>query len=180
MARPAGPGRRALVEAGLAVAEERGLAGLSVNAVVESAGMAKGSFYQHFSDRSEFLRILHRRYHDELEAKMVASVEGMEPGTERLRTMVEGFLDMCLETRGTKAFIVQSRTEGGLLDEVQARNARAAVILAPDLVALGWDPPEPAAHLVVAMAADVSLQELFDHRPRRDLRDQLMRFAAGR
>lgn len=151
-----------------------------MNAVVDSAGMAKGSFYQHFSDRSEFLRILHRQYHDELETRVLEAVGDLAPGADRLRALVEAFLDLCLETRGTKAFIVQSRTEGGLLDEVQARNARAAAILAPDLVALGWDPPEPAAHLVVAMAADTSLQELFDRRPRRDLRDQLLRFAVGR
>ena len=40
--------REALLDAGVALAEEHGLAGVSVNMVVARAGVAKGTFYVHF------------------------------------------------------------------------------------------------------------------------------------
>ena len=40
--------REALLDAGAVVAERDGLAGLSVSAVAEAAGVAKGTFYVHF------------------------------------------------------------------------------------------------------------------------------------
>ena len=39
--------REALLDAGAALAEEHGLAGVSVNMVVAPAGVAKGTFYVH-------------------------------------------------------------------------------------------------------------------------------------
>jgi AcrR family transcriptional regulator len=44
--------REALLDAGAALAEEHGLAGVSVNMVVARAGVAKGTFYVHFSGRA--------------------------------------------------------------------------------------------------------------------------------
>ena len=53
-----------LLDAGVKVAEEHGLAGLSVNRVVAEAGVAKGTFYVHFTDRNAFIDALHERFHD--------------------------------------------------------------------------------------------------------------------
>ncbi len=58
MARPAGPGRTALLDAGrrLVADDANGttLGTLSVNAVVAEAGMSKGAFFQHFAVRENF------------------------------------------------------------------------------------------------------------------------------
>jgi AcrR family transcriptional regulator len=43
--------RANLIETGLVLAEELGLEGLSVNAVVAGAGVSKGTFFHHFPDR---------------------------------------------------------------------------------------------------------------------------------
>ena len=59
--------REALLDAGVAVAEEQGLAGLSVNRVVARAGVAKGTFYVHFADRDGFVDALHSRFHARVE-----------------------------------------------------------------------------------------------------------------
>lgn len=173
MARPAEPGRSALLDAGTALADRDGLRGLSVNAIVTAAGMAKGSFYQHFSSRHDFIVALHRRYHDRLTALVLAAVEGLAPGAERLRIGVEAFLDSCLDTKGTKAFLVQARTEADLLEEVRQRNAQVGALVCADFAAMGRDMPDETAHLLVAMVADISLQELSDNGPRRDLRAAL-------
>ncbi|MEV6774248.1 TetR/AcrR family transcriptional regulator [Nocardia sp. NPDC051030] len=170
MPRPAEPGRTALLDAGVEVANRTGLRGLSVNAVVAAAGMAKGTFYHHFPDRRSYVVALHRRYHEELAAVIFAAIDGMTPGPERLRIGVAAYLDACLATRGTKAFLAQSRTETDLLDEVHARNQQFAQLIAPDLTILGWVDAPAVALLIVAMVAETALAELYSEAARPELR----------
>ncbi|MEV0299340.1 TetR/AcrR family transcriptional regulator [Nocardia sp. NPDC050710] len=170
MPRPAEPGRTALLTAGTRVAEDRGLRGLSINAVVEAAGMAKGTFYHHFPDRRSYVIALHRRYHDALAEVIGAQIAELPPGAERIRAGVTAYLDACLQTRGTKAFLAQSRTDTDLLDEVHARNQLVANSIEPDLREMGWADPGAVAHLLVAMVAEIALTELYGGRPREDLR----------
>lgn len=177
MARPAEPGRTALLAAGLDVAARCGLTGLSVNAVVDAAGMAKGSFYNHFPTRRDFLVALHRDYHDQLNNEVAQAISGMPPGAQRLRTGVESFLDGCLRTRATKGLLAQSRTDADLLPEVAARNHDAAALMTPDITELGWSDPAAVAVLTVAMIAETALIELYDNAPRRDLRDAIIDMA---
>ena len=44
--------REQLIAAGLSLAERTGLSGMSVNQIVAEAGVAKGTFFHHFRDRS--------------------------------------------------------------------------------------------------------------------------------
>ena len=74
--------RQALLDAGVAVAEAQGLAGLSVNRVVAEAGVAKGTFYVHFEDRNAFVDALHARFHDRVEEKVGEATAGMPLGAE--------------------------------------------------------------------------------------------------
>lgn len=173
MPRPAEPGRNALLDAGAEVAARTGLRGLSVNAVVAAAGMAKGTFYHHFSDRRSYVIALHRRYHDELTVMVLGAVTGLEPGRERLHLGLTAYLDGCLRTVGTKAFLAQSRTDADLLDEVHARNQAVAGLIALDLTEMGWHDPGSVAHLVVAMVAEVALAELYSGRAEPALRAAL-------
>ncbi|MGN2635971.1 TetR/AcrR family transcriptional regulator [Nocardia takedensis] len=174
MPRPAEPGRTALMNAGALVAADRGLRGLSINAVVEAAGMAKGSFYHHFPDRRSYVIALHRQYHDALSELVGARIAGLTPGARRVRVGVLAYLDACLATRGTKAFLAQSRTDTDLLDEVHERNRRFAGVIAPDLLEMGWSDPLAVAHLLVAMVAEIALTELYGDAPRDDLRAAVM------
>ncbi|AYF73494.1 TetR/AcrR family transcriptional regulator [Nocardia yunnanensis] len=173
MPRPAEPGRNALLDAGAEVAAREGLRGLSVNAVVQAAGMAKGTFYHHFPDRRGYVVALHRRYHEQLAVTIAAAVGDREPGPDRLRAGLTAYLDACLATRGTKAFLAQSRTDADLLDEVNARNQLVAAVIVPDLAVLGWADPASVAHLVIAMAAETALAELYSAAPRPELRAAL-------
>ncbi|AHH15597.1 putative transcriptional regulator, TetR family [Nocardia nova SH22a] len=170
MARPSEPGRRALLDAGSVVAEGAGLRGLSINAVVATAGMSKGSFYHHFSDRRSYMIALHRRYHDALSEAVLGEVGDLVPGLSRITTAISAYLDACLRTRGTKAFLAQSRTDTDLLDEVHARNRAVAALVEPDLRAIGWDDPAAVAHLLVAMVAEIALAELYADAPQPNLR----------
>jgi TetR/AcrR family transcriptional repressor of nem operon len=176
--RPPEPGRNALLDAGQRLLGAADLARISVNAIVAEAGMAKGSFYQHWPSRAEYVRALHVRFHDELTESITAAMAVLPPGRERLEAGMHAYLDGCLAATATKALLVQSRTEAGLTDLVAARNQSSASLITPDLVALGWASPEPIAALIVAAAAEIALVEL-DARQRDDeLREGLLRLAS--
>jgi AcrR family transcriptional regulator len=171
------PGRNALLDAGQRLLGTEDLARISVNAIVAEAGMAKGSFYQHWPSRTEYMRALHVRFHDELEESIAAAMADLTPGRERLEAGINAYLDGCLAELATKALLVQSRTEAGLGDLVAARNQSGATLLTPDLAALGWARPEPIAALLVAAVAEIALVELGAGRRDDELRRGLIRLA---
>ena len=173
------PGRNALLDAGQRLLGSADLARISVNAIVAEAGMAKGSFYQHWPSRSEYVRALHGRFHDQLSESIDAAMAGLPPGRDRLAAGMNAYLDGCLAEPATKALLVQSRTEAGLSDLVAARNESSATLVLPDLVALGWTPPEPIATLLVAAVAEIALLELAAGKRDKALRRGLIRLATG-
>jgi AcrR family transcriptional regulator len=171
------PGRNALLDAGQRLLGTSDLARISVNAIVAEAGMAKGSFYQHWPSRAEYLRALHIRFHDQLEDSIAAAIADLPAGRDRLEAGMNAYLDGCLADPATKALLVQSRTEAGLTDLVAARNQRAAARGLPDLLALGWAPAEPVAVLLVAAIAEIALIELAAGKRNKQLRRGLLRLA---
>jgi len=175
--RPPEPGRNALLDAGQRLLGTADLARISVNAIVAEAGMAKGSFYQHWPSRAEYVRALHVRFHDELAESITTATADLPPGRDRLEAGMNAYLDGCLADPATKALLVQSRTEAGLSDLVAARNDSSATLVLPDLVALGWAPPEPIAALLVAAVAEIALVELAAGKRDKKLRRALLRLA---
>lgn len=160
MARPAEPGRRALLDAGVQVLTTTGLHELSVNSIVAAAGMAKGSFYQHWPSRTDYLRDLHTRFHDQLAGAVRTAASTEEPGAGRLWRMLVAYLDGCLTQRATKALLVEARTQAGLGDLVATSGRAFAALIEDDLTTLGWPHPQPIATLLIAAAAEVALHEL--------------------
>src|SRR3954463_977611 len=100
---PTHPTADALLDAGIAVAEQHGLAGLSVNRVVAEAGVAKGTFYVHFTDRDAFVDALHARFHAAVDEAVAAATGGVAPGPELLVGAATAYLDVCLRDRAVKA-----------------------------------------------------------------------------
>ena len=171
--------RVSLLEAGLHLADQFGLANMSVNDVAAGAGVGKGSFYVHFPDRAAFVLELHRGFHDNLVAEIRESCAGMTPGLERLTTAATTYLDTCLRDRDVRALLLDIRSELNVADEVAARVAQITRLFEQDLRAARWTDPAPAARLFTSMCAETSVAEL--HRGRRDnaLRRSLLRFVCG-
>lgn len=153
------PTRLELVDAAIEIAEVEGLLGLSVETVTRAAGHAKGTFYVHFSDRTELLVILHRRFHDELFDRIRAMTHDMPRGLERARASIRGFLDGCRQQPGVRSMLLQARAIPEIAELVRERNEEAALELASDLS--GATPsPRDTARLLVAATVEVALQEL--------------------
>jgi TetR/AcrR family transcriptional repressor of nem operon len=152
--------RAKLIETGLVLAEQLGLEGLSVNAIVAEAGVSKGTFFHHFSDRTTYLVALHRRFHDTLNDEIAAVIEPMAPGRERLAAVATTYLDGCLRDRGVKALLLEARGHRPISDEVMRRNAASVAVVATDFEAIGRPYPRQSARLWVAATAECALMEL--------------------
>jgi AcrR family transcriptional regulator len=171
--------RKALTDAGLAIADESGLTRVSVNQIVAAAGVAKGSFFHHFGDRAAFLVELHRTYHDRLAALVTAATENLPPGRDHLLAGTRAYLDGCRQDKGTRALLVEARAEPALPAEVARRNEQFTDLAAPDFAAMGWSRPTQAARLWVVMAAEVAVAESAAGTPLPELRAALTDYVNG-
>jgi TetR/AcrR family transcriptional repressor of nem operon len=157
--------RANLIETGLVLAEDVGLEGLSVNAVVAGAGVSKGTFFHHFPDRVTYLVALHRRFHDALFDEMLSVIGEMAPGKDRLDAAAATYLDGCLRDRGVKALLLEARGHLPIAEEVMRRNKMSVDVVAGDFEALGAPHPRETARLWVAATAECALMELELGRP---------------
>jgi AcrR family transcriptional regulator len=158
--RTPGATREALLDAGVAVADAHGLAGLSVNRVVTEAGVAKGTFYVHFEDRAAFIDALHERFHAQVDEAVGAATAGLAPGVEQIVRGSEAYLDVCLANRAVKALALEARSDPALAASMAARHDRFVLAAVPSLKAMKWPDARAAAQLVAAMTAEIALREL--------------------
>jgi TetR/AcrR family transcriptional regulator, transcriptional repressor for nem operon len=165
-----------LLDAGVTVAEQHGLAGLSVNRVVAAAGVAKGTFYVHFEDRDAFVDALHERFHERVGEAVAAAIDGVPPGGERICRGAEAYLDVCLDDRAVKALALEARSDPALSASMSRRHEAFAVSAVPSLKAMDWDDAAAAAQLVAAMTAEIAVRELEAGRRLPAARRSLRRF----
>jgi TetR/AcrR family transcriptional regulator, transcriptional repressor for nem operon len=171
--------REGLLDAGVAVAEEDGLAGLSVNRVVAAAGVAKGTFYVHFADRATFVDALHQRFHDRVREAVAAATADVPRGAERIACGAEAYLDVCLADRAVKALSLEARSDPDLSEGMAKRHERFAATAVPSFRAMGWPDATAAAQLVAAMTAEIAVRELEAGRRLPAARRALRRFLAA-
>lgn len=166
-----------MLEAGLRLADTTGIAGMSVNRVVTEAGVAKGSFFHHFGDRTGYLLALHRTFHDRILSDALRSVTTLAPGPQRLLVGAIAYLDACLKSRGVRALLLEARAIPEIADEIRARNEQVARLCEPSFVAMGWPHPLESARLWTGTVAEAALLEFDAHGPRPTLREALRNYA---
>ena len=171
--------RDALLDIGFALAETTGLDSLSVNAITGAAGVAKGTFFHHFGDRTAYLVQLHRRFHDRILADVQRAAAGLPSGLERLTVISTTYLDACLNQRGVRALILEARALLPIQDEITRRNEGTVALLTADFVALNWPYPAAAARLWIGATVECALLELGLGHPDRDARATLVDFATA-
>lgn len=152
--------REILIETGLRLADRTSLAGLSINLLVEEAGVAKGTFFHHFGDRSAYLLALHREFHSRIFAEILDAIDGMDPGAGRLLATSRTYLDACLRDRGVRALLLEARAERKIVDEIRSRNKATAEYFKTDFEAMDVPHPYESALLWVGLVVEAALIEL--------------------
>ena len=151
--------RQSLLDAGATLAEQHGLAGLSVNMVVARAGVAKGTFYVHFKDRAAFVDAMHERFHASVQQAVEEAIAGMPPGAERIYRASEVYLNVSLANRGVKALSLEARSDPSAQASMATRRERLSAGGVKDLKAMGWRDAAAAAQLLAAMTREISVLE---------------------
>lgn len=171
--------REMLLDTGFALAETTGLDSLSINAITAAAGVAKGTFFHHFGDRTAYLVQLHRRFHDRILTDVQQAVAGLPSGRDRLAAISTTYLDACLHQRGVRALILEARALVPIQDEIARRNEATVTLLTTDFVALGWPAPATAARLWIGATVECALFELGLGHADRQARAALVDFATA-
>ena len=155
------PTRRQLLDGAVTVADRVGLADLSVAGVTAAAGVAKGTFYVHFPDRTALVVAMHERFHDELFDRIAAATAQQPAGLPRLRARLMAFLDGCQDRPGVRSLLRDARAEPAVRAQVERRNEQAARSLATDLRAGAPTGHEAqTARLLVAATVEAAAAEL--------------------
>ncbi|MEJ8857578.1 TetR/AcrR family transcriptional regulator [Variovorax robiniae] len=84
-----------ILEAAMRLLDKGDLQALTTNAVAEKAGVSIGTLYQYFDDKAAILDALAQKEVDELAAKALASLTGLEPAGgpgERIRRVMRAVL----------------------------------------------------------------------------------------
>ena len=152
--------REILIETGLRPADTTSPAGVSINPLVEQAGVAKGTVFHHFRERPEYLLALHREFHPRIFAEIFDAIAGMDPGAERLLATSPTYLDGCLRDRGVRALLLEARAERKIRDEIRARNKTTAEYFKSDFQAMDVPHPYESALLWVGLVVEAALIEL--------------------
>ena len=176
MSRDGSATRKRLLDAGLQLAHAGAFSTLRVDEVVNAAGVAKGTFYVHFSTREDFLVALHRRFHDQLAERIDRAVTGQALGMQRLLRGSLAYLDGCGEQSGIKAMLLGARAEPAIQQAVSVQNARFARLAADEFKAADWPAPLQAARLWVGMVAEAAIAEAEAGRKLPTMRQALARF----
>jgi TetR/AcrR family transcriptional regulator, transcriptional repressor for nem operon len=152
--------REILIDTGLRLADRTSLADLSINLLVEEAGVAKGTFFHHFGDRSAYLLALHREFHSRIFAEIFRVIDGMEPGAGRVLAASRTYLDACLRDRGVRALLLEARAEKKIADEIRARNKATAEYFKADFQAMNAPHPYESGLLWIGLIVEAALTEL--------------------
>jgi AcrR family transcriptional regulator len=76
-------------EVGLHLIAERGLNGLTIDALARRLGATKGSFYWHFTGRAGLLKAALRRWEKRSTAETITALRAIDDPGHRLRTMLD-------------------------------------------------------------------------------------------
>ncbi|UKK85836.1 TetR/AcrR family transcriptional regulator [Sphingopyxis sp. BSN-002] len=133
--------RTALLAAGLDLLSEKPIDALSIDEVVLRAGVAKGSFFNHFDDKAAFGQAVGAVVREELEAWIGRANAGVVDPVERLAGGMATAFRFALEER-TKA-IVMLRSLSGVTTRAHPLN-RGVVADLDAVEAMGLLGPEAA------------------------------------
>src|SRR5690606_8298584 len=141
--------------AALAILDEAGPDGLTVQAVVARAGSSVGSFYARFTGKEELLEYLGERVWDEARGRWDAALADREWAGLALPELVEGSVRLLLDTHGPRASHLRALDRAGGRDGFAAFRAHVLEGLSDLMLARGAEimHPEPEVAVRFGLAA---------------------------
>lgn len=104
--------RAALIDAGRRLLVENSIDAIAIGEIVNAAGVAKGSFYNHFSDRESFVHAIRESIREEIETLVEKLNEGISDPASRVARAMAIYVDYMVADR--QRAIVLFRLVSGL------------------------------------------------------------------
>ncbi len=117
--------RPALIAAGLRLLAERPIDSLSVDEIVETAGVAKGSFFYHFADKQAFAREIAAQVRAEVEATITAANRDIDDPARRVAQGIGRFVRFALAAPDKATIVVTADLRGADPDHALNAGLRA-------------------------------------------------------
>lgn len=168
--------KETLIQSALDLFQKKGISNVSVDIIAKTANVAKGSFYTHFKNRSDFLIYLHRDFHEKLKIEIKQAIENRPLGIERLWIGTETYLNYCLSNSSMKSFLFEARIEPALTKEVSSRNREFSIWIEKDFTKARWKYIRATANLYVGMIAETAILEMKSKKKLPNLRNAIQQF----
>lgn len=133
--------RAALLAAGFELLAERPIDAIAIDDIVARAGVAKGSFFNHFTDKQGFASAIGAAVRLELEARVDAANDGVTDPVLRLAGGMRVAVDFALSERKRAIIMLRGLERATGIDHDLNRGIRADI---DALLAAGLARPEAA------------------------------------
>ena len=156
-----------IVEAGLVLLAERPPEAITIDAIVEAAGVAKGTFYYHFQSLEELVAAVGAKLADSFDELLTPSRLDEPDPVERLSFAFTQFLEQAFDDPIWARLVVRSAEAQGALGQVR-ENLKADLAEAITQGRLAIQDVELAADVVIGIWLQVTRGSL-ERRAARDL-----------
>lgn len=119
--------RSALLAAGLELLAARPIDAISIDELVARAGVAKGSFFNHFEDKPGFAMAVARHVRSALEARVGTANAGVDDPVMRLAGGMRVGIEFALEDRERAIIMLRGLQEATGIDHELNRGIRADI-----------------------------------------------------
>ncbi|WP_088310973.1 TetR/AcrR family transcriptional regulator [Novosphingobium sp. B 225] len=119
--------RAALLDAGFALLAERPIDAIAIDDIVVRAGVAKGSFFNHFSDKQGFAAAIAQQVRAALEQRIGAGNAGVVDPAMRLASGMRVGIEFALEDRVRATIMLRGMQESSRSDHELNRGIRADI-----------------------------------------------------
>ena len=119
--RRGGRTRDALLAAGHRLLAERSMDALAIDEITQAAGVAKGSFYNHFEDKAALATVIRDDIRQEIEAAVAKVNAGVHDPAQRVARALATYMGYILESPQRAAVIL--RIASGLASQENPLNA---------------------------------------------------------
>lgn len=150
---PAADRRRLILAAALDSFAEGGYHDIPLDRVAERAGISKALIYEHFPSKRDLHRALLESYVWLLLERVVAAVTEAEPGEERLRAGLDGFLRFVEERPDAWRMLVRNVSDPAVAEWLDGLRRQVASTITERMVA-----EAPPGDLVEGVSREVGIE----------------------
>ncbi len=149
----------ALLDAGAELLAERPIDAIPVNDIVERAGVAKGSFFNHFASKDDFADQIVTRIRSRVEARIEAANQGESDPCLRLARGIAAYVDFALAQPRDARILLRAQPQGSEPSHPMNAGLRADLIAGRASADFAFTDLETALLFVIG-AAQITLATL--------------------